>query len=100
MPAARRLHSESQVEDQTMPPTVEVVTAALATVSDPEIHRPLTDLGMVRSVDIDPDGSVRVGIWLTVAGCPMRETITRDVTAAVGKLDGVTSVDVDLEPMS
>ncbi|GII85862.1 iron-sulfur cluster carrier protein [Sphaerisporangium siamense] len=83
-----------------MAPTPEVVTAALATVNDPEIRRPITDLDMVKSVDISPDGVVRVGVYLTVAGCPMRDTITRDVTAAVAKLDGVTRVQVDLDVMS
>jgi ATP-binding protein involved in chromosome partitioning len=83
-----------------MRPTVEAVTAALATVSDPEIRRPLTELDMVRSVDIADDGGVQIGIWLTVAGCPMRDTITKDVTTAVTKVDGVTAVEVDLEPMS
>ncbi|MEU9888313.1 Mrp/NBP35 family ATP-binding protein [Sphaerisporangium sp. NPDC051011] len=83
-----------------MAPTPEVVTAALATVNDPEIRRPITDLDMVKSVDISPDGVVRVGVYLTVAGCPLRDTITRDVTAAVSKLDGVTRVQVDLDVMS
>ena len=83
-----------------MRPTTEAVHAALATVSDPEIRRPLTELDMVRAVDIGDDGRVQVGIWLTVAGCPMRETITRDVTAAVSAVAGVTSVEVDLQPMS
>jgi ATP-binding protein involved in chromosome partitioning len=81
-------------------PLLEPVQAALATVNDPEIRRPITELGMVRDIDIAPDGSVRVTVLLTVAGCPMRDTITRDVTAAVGKVDGVTSVGVDLDVMS
>ncbi len=76
------------------------VRAALARVQDPEIHRPITDLGMVKSVAIEPDGTVRVGVYLTVAGCPLRETITRDVTAAVSALPGVRSVAVDLDVMS
>ena len=83
-----------------MAPTQEQVTAALATVIDPEIRRPITDLGMVKSIDIAPDGAVRVGVYLTVAGCPMKDTITRDVTAAVSKLDGVTGVQVELDVMS
>ncbi|WP_424536193.1 Mrp/NBP35 family ATP-binding protein [Sphaerisporangium viridialbum] len=83
-----------------MAPTPELVTAALATVNDPEIRRPITDLDMVKSVDISPDGVVRVGVYLTVAGCPMRDTITREVTAAVSKVDGVTAVHVDLDVMS
>src|SRR3954451_17788677 len=83
-----------------MPISLEAVNAALATVSDPEIRRPLTELDMIRSVDISDDGRVQVGVWLTVAGCPMRDTITRDVTAAVSAVEGVASVGVDLEPMS
>jgi ATP-binding protein involved in chromosome partitioning len=81
-------------------PTTEHVMAALATVNDPEIKRPITDLGMVKTVDVAPDGRVRVEVFLTVAGCPLRDTITRDVTAAVTALAGVTSVDVDLDVMS
>jgi len=84
----------------TAPPTVEAITAALATVSDPEIHRPITELGMVKSVDVAPDGRVGVAIFLTVAGCPLRDKITTDVTAAVRRLDGVTAVAVELDVMS
>jgi ATP-binding protein involved in chromosome partitioning len=82
------------------PPTVDQVTQALSGVNDPEIHRPITELGMVKNVTIDPDGTVRVDVWLTVAGCPMRETITREVTAAVTALDGVSRVTVELDVMS
>ncbi|HEU0214933.1 MAG TPA: Mrp/NBP35 family ATP-binding protein [Jiangellaceae bacterium] len=81
-------------------PTNEQVTAALATVNDPEIKRPITDLGMVKAVEVGGDGRVRVEIFLTVAGCPLRDTITRDVTAAVSALTGVTGVDVALDVMS
>jgi ATP-binding protein involved in chromosome partitioning len=80
--------------------TTQQVTDALAGVQDPDIHRPITELGMVKSVDIDGAGAVTVGIWLTIAGCPMRDKITRDVTAAVQRLPGVTSVQVDLDVMS
>ncbi|HEY8482877.1 MAG TPA: Mrp/NBP35 family ATP-binding protein [Spirillospora sp.] len=80
--------------------TTEQVTAALSTVQDPEIRKPITELDMVKDVDIAPDGSVRVGVLLTVAGCPLKDTITKNVTEAVSKLDGVTSVKVDLGVMS
>ena len=83
-----------------MAPTPDAVQAALATVEDPEIHKPITDLGMVKSVEIAEDGRVAVAVYLTVAGCPMRDRITRDVTAAVAALDGVTGVDVELDVMS
>ncbi|MGW0196325.1 Mrp/NBP35 family ATP-binding protein [Nonomuraea sp. NPDC003201] len=83
-----------------MAPTQEQVTAALGTVIDPEIRRPITDLDMVKSIDIAPDGVVRVGIFLTVAGCPLKDTIRRDVTNAVAKLDGVAGVQIELDVMS
>jgi ATP-binding protein involved in chromosome partitioning len=53
----------------------EAVHAALADVDDPEIHKPITELGMVKGVTVTPDGVAHVGVYLTVAGCPMRETI-------------------------
>jgi ATP-binding protein involved in chromosome partitioning len=81
-------------------PTAEQVTQALAGVSDPEIHRPITELGMVKNVQVETDGTVHVGVWLTVAGCPLRDTITRDVTAAVSRLAGVSAVRVELDVMS
>ncbi|HUZ53572.1 MAG TPA: P-loop NTPase [Streptosporangiaceae bacterium] len=73
---------------------------ALATVQDPEIRRPITELGMVKNVEVAADGAVRVDVWLTVSGCPLRDTITRDVTGAVCRLAGVTSVRVELDVMS
>jgi ATP-binding protein involved in chromosome partitioning len=81
-------------------PTVEAVRAALAGVQDPEIHRPITDLGMVKDVTVQDDGSVDVAVYLTVAGCPLRDKITKDVTAAVSAIDGVTDVRVDLDVMN
>jgi ATP-binding protein involved in chromosome partitioning len=80
--------------------TPEQVTAALASVRDPEIRRPITELNMVKDVRVEPSGTVTVGVYLTVAGCPLRDTITRDVTAAVAPLDGVTGVRVELDVMS
>ena len=81
-------------------PTREQVDAALATVNDPEIKRPITELGMVDSVEIGDDGLVRVKVLLTVAGCPLKDTINRDVTAAVSAVDGVTGVDLELGVMT
>ena len=68
------------------------MTQALSGVNDPEIQRPITELGMVKNVEVAADGSVRVEVWLTVAGCPLRDTITREVTAAVSTLAGVSRV--------
>ena len=81
-------------------PTQDQVTAALAGVEDPEIHRPITELGMVKSVQVSDDGAVAVAVWLTVAGCPMRAEITDRVTAAVRALPGTTAVEVTLDVMS
>ncbi len=78
----------------------ERIQAALAAVNDPEIRRPITELGMVRNVDIDAAGGVTVTVLLTVSGCPMKDTITRDVTAAVSAVSGVSSVAVRLEVMT
>jgi ATP-binding protein involved in chromosome partitioning len=81
--------------------TVEdAVHVALAGVDDPEIHKPITELGMVKGVTVGPDGIAHVGVFLTVAGCPMRETITSRVTTAVEQVPGVRGVRVELDVMS
>jgi ATP-binding protein involved in chromosome partitioning len=81
-------------------PAHDAIQAALATVHDPEIKRPITDLGMVESVDVDDTGKVTVTVLLTVSGCPLKDTITNDTTAALTKVDGVTGVEVRLGVMS
>jgi ATP-binding protein involved in chromosome partitioning len=81
-------------------PTTEQVTSALAGVNDPEIGRPITELGMVKSVSVGADGLVDVSVYLTVAGCPMRDTITSRVTDAVTALPGVSGARVTLDVMS
>jgi len=78
----------------------DAVHAALATVDDPEIHKPITDLGMVKGVTVSPEGLAHVGIFLTVAGCPMKDTITKRVTEAVSQVAGITGVRVELDVMS
>ena len=78
----------------------QAVLTALARVDDPEIHKPITDLGMVKSVTVSPDGVADVGVFLTVAGCPMRETITSRVTEAVSAVPGISAVRVELDVMS
>ncbi len=79
---------------------LEAVNAALASVNDPEIFRPITDLGMVKGVQLRKNGLVEVGIFLTVAGCPMKTTITERVTNAVMAVPGVIEVRVELDVMS
>ncbi len=74
--------------------------AALETVIDPEIRRPVTELGMVGDLTCDDDGRVAVTILLTVAACPLKDTLTKDTTAALTKVDGVTDVTVTLGVMT
>jgi ATP-binding protein involved in chromosome partitioning len=81
-------------------PSLDAIHAALAGVQDPEIHRPITELNMVESVDIADDGQVTVTVLLTIAGCPMKTRLQTDTTEAVSKVDGVTGVDVRLGVMS
>lgn len=79
---------------------VTAVNAALATVIDPELRRPITELGMVDAVDISSDGHVHLTVLLTIAGCPLRGTITADAQTALSAVPGVTGVDVDLKVMT
>ena len=80
-------------------PSVDAVRAALTGVLDPEIRRPITDLGMVGGVEVSTTGAVLVEVLLTTSGCPLKDTLDRDVTAAVRGVDGVTAVRVDLGVM-
>jgi len=80
-------------------PSPEALDAALATVIDPELRRPITELGMLESVRADASGTVHVTVLLTIAGCPLRDTITADATAALSRVAGVTGVDVELKVM-
>jgi ATP-binding protein involved in chromosome partitioning len=78
---------------------LDAVRTALGRVNDPEIRRPITELGMVKDVKAD-GGIVRVDIYLTVAGCPLKDKLTTDVKAAVGTVPGVDAVSVVLDVMS
>ncbi|MCA1782813.1 MAG: Mrp/NBP35 family ATP-binding protein [Dermatophilaceae bacterium] len=80
--------------------THDALIAALSTVDDPEIHKPITELGMVESVSVDESGRAALTILLTVAACPLKDTLTKDSTAALLKVPGVTAVDVTLGVMS
>ncbi len=81
-------------------PTRESLLAALATVNDPEIRKPITELGMVEDVLTTEDGQVLAKILLTVASCPLKEPLTKDVTSALSRVDGVTGVRVELGVMT
>ncbi len=81
-------------------PSSDAIQSALATVHDPEIGRPITELDMVSSVHVLDDGSVDVTVLLTVSGCPMRDEIISRVSRAVGAVEGVRAVRVDLQVMN
>jgi len=82
-----------------MPVTEAQVIDALRPVEDPELHRSIVDLDMVRQVAID-GGRVDVTVALTVAGCPLRGEITRRVEGAVTALDGVDGINLDFTVMT
>lgn len=71
----------------------------LAKVSDPELHRPITELGMVASVEFD-SGIARLGILLTISGCPMRDRLRSDVTEAALAVEAVSSVEIEFGVMN
>jgi ATP-binding protein involved in chromosome partitioning len=79
--------------------TEEQVREALRSVNDPEIGRPIEDIGMLQGIDVE-GGLVRVHVLITIEGCPLKDRITNDVTAALAPLEGVTGVEVSLSPMS
>lgn len=78
---------------------IDQINAALATVNDPEIRRPLTELGMIKDIAVE-GGAVTVTVLLTVSGCPMRDTLQRDVSTAVSNVGGVDSAQVIFDVMS
>jgi ATP-binding protein involved in chromosome partitioning len=80
-------------------PTRDEIMAALALVIDPELRRPVTELDMVRGVEID-GADVTVTIALTVVGCPLRSSFEEQVAAHVGSLAGVSSVALRFDVMT
>lgn len=80
------------------------VREAMSRVIDPEIRRPIADLGMIRSIEVRPlaggGAQAVVGIDLTTAGCPMKSTLSKDSTAAALSVDGIDEVAVELGVMS
>jgi ATP-binding protein involved in chromosome partitioning len=83
-----------------MPPSSDQVVDALRPVQDPELHRSIVDLGMVRNVSVSAEGNVAVTVALTVQGCPLRNEIQHRVTDAVAALDGVRGVALDFTVMT
>jgi ATP-binding protein involved in chromosome partitioning len=82
-----------------MPVSEDQVLEALRPVQDPELHRSIVELDMVRRIEVD-GGRVAVTVALTIAGCPLRAEITNRVNGAVAALDGVDAVDLDFTVMT
>ena len=83
-----------------MAPERDAILSALERVIDPELHKPVTELDMVRDVVVHGDGAVEVTIALTVAGCPMRSSFDDQVQRTVGAVAGVASVQLHFDVMS
>jgi ATP-binding protein involved in chromosome partitioning len=79
---------------------LDAVRSAVSAVEDPELHRGLGELGMLRGVEAVGDDSVRVLIALTVPGCPLQDRLTTDVTEAARRADGVVGVTVEFTSMN
>lgn len=71
------------------------VLEALKVVKDPEIPVNVVDLGLIYGVEVAPDGAVEITMTLTSVGCPVQDLIRADAEMAVGRLDGVTDVNVE-----
>jgi ATP-binding protein involved in chromosome partitioning len=82
-----------------MEPSRDDIYRALANVIDPELRRPVTELDMVRGIEIDA-GTVTITIALTVAGCPLRASFQDQVTTHVASLAGVASVRLEFDVMT
>jgi ATP-binding protein involved in chromosome partitioning len=81
-------------------PDRDAILKALEQVIDPELRRPVTELDMVRDVLVEDDGTVSVTIALTIAGCPLRDSFTEQVTRFVGAVPGVTRVRLGFDVMT
>ena len=79
--------------------TVELINTALGTVIDPELHKPLPELGMVESVDFT-DGIAKIGILLTIVGCPMKDRLHSDITKSLSNISEVKTVEINFGVMN
>jgi ATP-binding protein involved in chromosome partitioning len=79
--------------------TVELINTALGTVIDPELHKPLPELGMVESVNFT-DGVAKINILLTIIGCPMKDRLHSDITKSLANISEVKTVEIDFGVMN
>lgn len=80
--------------------TREEILKALEVVIDPELHRSIVELDMVRSIDVSANGVVDVTVSLTTPGCPIKGHFQSSVAEAAGELEGVTHVNVYFDVLS
>lgn len=78
---------------------IETLNEALTRVQDPELHRSITELGMVEELTED-NGAVNIKILLTISGCPMQDRLRGDITTALKNVEGVKTVDLAFGVMS
>jgi ATP-binding protein involved in chromosome partitioning len=81
-------------------PTRDEITEALRSVIDPELHKDIVTLEMVRSIDVHANGVVDVTVSLTTPGCPIRDHFQNGVDEAIRALDGVTGVNISFDVLS
>ncbi len=74
--------------------TIELINTALGTVIDPELHKPLPELGMVDSVEFE-SGVAKIGILLTIVGCPMKDRLHGDITKSLSDIAEIKSVEIN-----
>ena len=83
-----------------MPVLHDQLVEALRPVEDPELHRSIVDLGMLRRAELAADGTAHILVALTVAGCPLRNEIQNRVRSALTTIDGVRDVALDFTVMT
>ena len=79
--------------------TVDLINTALGTVIDPELHKPLPELGMVESVEFN-SGVAKIGILLTIVGCPMKDRLHADISKSLSNIEEIKSIEINFGVMN
>jgi len=79
--------------------TLEAIYSALNTVIDPELHKPLPELGMIESVHFD-SGIAKLGILLTISGCPMKDRLKSDITNSLKEIKEISGIEINFGVMN
>ena len=78
---------------------VDQISEALSKVNDPELHKPITELGMVETIKVN-DGIAKLKILLTIVGCPMKDRLQSDITNSLSDLAEIKKVEIEFGVMS